>query len=481
MQLDLSAWLALSHGDRIALSAEGDPGTLSYRELDRLATGWAEKLEGMGVGPGDRVSLLAPPGPRSVALLLGCLKVGAALVPHNLRATPSEIAGQLERIQPRLLLQDPSVQPPEGLPFPTAPFDDPPPGGEGGKGRTPPQWETPALILFTGGSTGTPKGAVLSLRQLLTNSVQTIVTWRLGPQDSTLVVYPLFHTGGWNVLTLPLLVAGGHVALLPRWDPARALSVLERPGVTVFSAVPSMLGDLASLPEFSSARFPTLRWVKSGGGTSPPWVVDAFRSKGVPFYQGYGLTEAGPNLFYSDPEDLSHPTTVGRPGLFSDLRLVDEKGDDANAGELLVAGPLLFSGYHGDPEETRATRVGAYFRTGDILRRDGEGFFYFVGRRKLMYKSGGENVYPTEVEDALESHPSIAEAAVVGVPDPKWGEAGLAFYRSASPLPDDEIREFLRSRLAHYKVPREFLRVPAIPRTPAGKKDYPRLLREVPR
>jgi fatty-acyl-CoA synthase len=473
--LDLARHWAHAYGDRPALVDVDGHRQLSYWDVNQEADTWATLLGDRGVRPGDRVSLLAWNDVRSVTLFLGCLKVGAALVPHNLRLSPPELERQIRDLHPRLVVKGPGA-PSSNLPVSEViSLGDAARSVEGPPLGSIPDWERPSLVLFTGGSTGVPKGALLSLRALLFNAWGTVQSWGLGPEDATVLTYPLFHTGGWNVLTLPLLATGGRVYVAQRLDPSALLGALKAWPITVLSAVPAVLGDLVQLPDFPSSTFPKLRWVKSGGGMSPPFVIEAFRQRNVPFYQGYGLTEAGPNLFYSTPEDLDHPFTVGRPALWSILTLRDERGEDCEEGELWVSGPLLFSGYTGDPDGEPPPDPVRGWPTGDILRRDPDGFYYFVGRRKLMYKSGGENVYPSEVELALESHPAIVEAAVVGVPDAKWGEAGIAFYRASHPVSSEEIRTHLRSRLAHFKVPREFIQVPEIPRTPTGKKDYLRL------
>ncbi len=481
MRTDLGRHLARQHGNRVALVNGLGGERLTFRQLDADAEAWAHRLHEFGVASGDRVSVLSDNDVRAVALWFGCLKTGAALVPHNLRLSPPEVDAQIRRVLPKLLVLGP------GAPrlgdetlarsIPTLPL-----AGDGGtRGRlsaaSPREWESPALVLFTGGSTGTPKGAVLSLRAVISNAANTALSWGLRSDDATLLVYPLFHTGGWNVLTLPLLLVGGRTVMIAKFDTAAVLRLLETEGVTLFSGVPSMFVDLVAHPSFPKARFPALRWVKSGGGTSPAYVVQAFRDRGIPFYQGYGLTEAGPNLFFSGPEDLDRPFTVGRPSLLADMRLADPDGRDANPGELLVGGPVVFSGYLMAPEAETETMKGGYLWTGDILRRDGDGFYYFVGRRKLMFKSGGENVYPTEVEQVLESHPAVVESAVVGVPDARWGEVGRAFVACRSPVKQDELRAFLRDRVAHYKVPKTFVFLPQIPRTSSGKKDYPGLQR----
>ena len=486
MRLDLSAWLASRHGDRVALT-EGSRGTsLTFEELDGRALRAAASLTQHGVRAGDRVSVLSGPDPATVVLFFGAVKLGATVVPHNLRLTPSELSLELSRVRPSLIVKQraiPSGSVEGGAGSPPVVLLESLTTPEGDVPALPREalrdWEAPALILFTGGSTGPPKGALLSLRALVSNAINTSVSWQLTREDSTVLVFPLFHTGGWNVLLLPLLMAGGRSILLPKFHPAEVLHQVDRERVTVLSGVPSMLIDIVAHPDFARASLRSLRWVKSGGGNSPRGVVEAFRARGIPFYQGYGLTEAGPNLLYSATEDLSRPGSIGRPNFLSELVLVDEHGGESSEGELWVRGPVLFSGYLDDPRATAEAMHGEYVRTGDVLRRDADGFYYFVGRTKLMFKSGGENVYIGEVEQVLEAHPAVAEAAVIGMPDPRWGEVGRAYVVLRDPLSDEELRAHVRGRLASFKVPKSFVRVPELPHTRAGKKDYPALIERV--
>ena len=484
MHLDLSSRLALRYGSRIALTDASRGVSRTFAELDQRARSAAVRLSEQGVRAGDRVSVLSGPDVEMVSLLFGATKLGATVVPHNLRLTPSELTEELGVIRPKLLVRGRSVphdlesvswesRPATALdeltrPDPALPH----------RPHELPDWETPALILFTGGSTGRPKAALLSLREVFMNATTTAEGWKLTGDDSTVSVFPMFHTGGWNVLLLPLLLVGGRTVFYDRFDPVEVLRLVDAERLTILGGVPSMFIELVGRPEFARASLKSLRFAKSGGGNSPPAVVNAFRERGIPFYQGYGLTEAGPNLLYSTEEDLARPGTIGRPNLLAEMRLVDEHGNDADVGELWVGGPLLFSGYLNNPEASAAAMAGPYVRTGDVLRRDADGFYYFVGRTKLMYKSGGENVYIAEVEQVLESHASVVEAAVIGVPDPKWGEVGRAFVVERTPTVDDDLRHYLRERLAAFKVPKSFVRVREIPHTRAGKKDYPRLVRE---
>jgi len=481
VRLDLSARVAARFGSRVALKDAVRGTLLTYEDLERHALGAAGRLRELGVRRGDRISVLSGPHVEMVALLFGAVKVGAVLVPHNLRLTAGELADELGRIRPSLTVKGPNIPETaiapalEGRPSASLLELTRPGPSSAAPGPELPDWESPALILFTGGSTGKPKGAILSLRALVMNAVTTAQGWGLTADDSAIIMFPMFHTGGWNVLTLPLLIVGGRSVFLDRFDPVEVLHQADAEGVTILGGVPSMFIELVHRPEFAKASLQSIRFAKSGGGNSPDAVVEAFRQRGIPFYQGYGLTEAGPNLLYSTPDDLSRPNSIGRTNLLVEMKLVDEQGNESDTGELLVGGPVLFSGFFDDPANTAAAMSGSYVRTGDILRRDADGFHFFVGRTKLMFKSGGENVFFAEVEQAMETSPNIAEAAVIGVPDPKWGEVGRGFIVERSPMTDEELRQYLRARLAPFKIPKTFARVKEIPHTRAGKKDYPLL------
>ncbi|HEX9710772.1 MAG TPA: AMP-binding protein, partial [Candidatus Thermoplasmatota archaeon] len=337
--------------------------------------------------------------------------------------------------------------------------------------------DDPVLVLYTSGSTGRPKGAILPHRQLFYNAVATVTGWQLSAGDVAPVSTPLFHTGGWNVFATPLWHAGGTVVLLDGFDPADFLAGVREEGCTVALTVPTQLLLLQGTEGWGEP-LPALRFFISGGAPCPPALARAVRDAGYRFREGYGLTECGPNCFAtSDEEALARPGSVGWPIPFLEARLVDAEGaevDEGREGELLLRGPQLFGGYFGDPERTReALTPDGWLRTGDVARRDPDGAFTICGRRKEMYISGAENVFPGEVEAALLDCPGVAEVVVLGVPDPRWGEVGRAYLvRSAgSALTEEEVREFGRARLAAYKVPKSVVFVDALPKLGSGKVD----------
>ncbi len=455
----------------------------SYRDVDLISSSSARKLMKLGVRKGDRVVVISQSKAAVVILYFACQKIGAILVPSNIRLSDREILETVSKVTPKIIVVSDSLSyryreliARAGIRSEV--LEEIEKGKEEDELELEDQdLESPSMILFTGGTTGEPKGAVLSNRAIIFNALNTVLSWKLSERDKTVLVYPLFHTGGWNVLTIPLLICGGSVIMIEKFDASLVLRTIEEMKVTAFSGVPAMVAQISESEYFERAELSSLRFVKSGGGTTPENVAEKFRKKRIKFYQGYGLTEAGPNLFYSSDEDLAHPYSLGRKSLFVDLRLIDEEGNESDEGELLVRGPITFSGYFEEPEKTSETVVNGSVRTGDVLRRDRDGFYYFVGRKKFMYKSGGENVYPSEVEKVLESYPNVVESAVIGVPDEKWGEVGIAYIEVRGELNLEDMKNWLFTKIAKYEIPKYFKIVDSIPKTGAGKKDYTLLRR----
>jgi len=479
MILDISKFSADSYRDSIAFE-DFNGRKYSYREIDAMSNSFANELLELGINKGSVISLFSSNTSLEPILLFAAIKLRATLAVHNIKLREPEIIREIETVRPSIAIINEEL--PEGIQNLVR---------DSGVntinlkslGRSnvyhPPglqqDLEDNVLIIFTGGTTGEPKGAKIPLRSIIFNAVNTALSWKLTSKDVSLLAYPFYHTGGWNVLTLPLFIVGGKTVIIQKFTPELIASILSNGNITVFSTVPAVLLEIIQLADFGSMDFSSLRFIKSGGGMSSPAVVEAFRSKGVKIFQGYGLTEAGPNIFYSSDEDLNRPMSLGRKTPFCDLRLVDENGRESTEGELLVGGPIVFSGYIG--RESSLTDGNTYVKTGDILRVDEDGFYYFVGRRKFMYKSGGENIYPTEIESVLEMHPSVVECAVIGVPDEKWGEVGKAYVVLRKETEEEELRKFAERYIAKFKIPKYFEFVNQIPKTSAGKKDYASLIR----
>jgi fatty-acyl-CoA synthase len=472
--------------DRVSIT-DPDTGTgYTYGELRARSEAVAGELDRLGVSRGDRVVLLLENGVEVLDLLFACGRLGAILVPLNWRLAAREIGELMPDAQPSLVVADQeyvelarSTAP--DVPLVILPEDrhaflnglatstEPPP-------RADVRMDDPWLILYTGGTTGMPKGAVLTHASILWNAINTAVSWGLSEADVAPSFTPMFHTGGLNVFTLPLLMLGGRVILPRRFEPAQALRILEEERPTVMFMVPTMFALVAEQPGFEAADLSHLRWAISGGAPLSRETARPWKAKVRLFKQGYGLTEVGPNNFATSDADAARGMdhTVGKLTMFARARIVDDERVDApdgTVGELLLAGPHMCAGYWRQPEATAAAFHDGWFATGDLACRDAQGFFRIVDRKKDMIISGGENVYPTEVEAVLYMHPSVREVAVVGVPDARWGQAvhAVVSLRPGQTTSEEELRAFCRENLARYKTPKVIEIVPDLPKSAAGK------------
>ncbi|MBI5366902.1 MAG: AMP-binding protein [Planctomycetes bacterium] len=437
----------------------------TYGRLDqasRRVEAWLEHA--YAPAPGDRIALLGKNSILHLLTFFACWRRGWTLVPLNWRLAAPELAAAVADAAPTLLIaEDPAAAPncDAAVSFADALAHAARHAPSLRPAAT--QAEDIPLILYTSGTTGRPKGAMLSARMLLANAIQTATGWELTPADTAQLSAPLFHTGGWNVFTLPLLHRGGRILLMSRFDTAATLCWL--PETTVLFGVPTMF---SALLEAGIERSPLaqLRFVISGGAPCPVPLIRRYLEFGISFRQGFGMTEVGPNCFRFPPgRELDHAGTVGLPQVHTRMRLVD--------GELWIAGAHVFSGYWRNPAATAETLRDGWVATGDIAERDAQGFYRIVGRKKEMFISGGENVYPGEVERVLAEHPAVAEVAVVGVSDAIWGEVGHAFVvarpGAAATADPAEWGRHCKERLAGYKVPRGYTLLPELPRNSLGK------------
>jgi fatty-acyl-CoA synthase len=340
--------------------------------------------------------------------------------------------------------------------------------------------ETIAALIFTGGTTGRPKAAQISHRMIAWNTLNTVIH-DLHHDDVYLNVFPLFHTGGLFVYTLPQIILGGTIILTRQFDPVQVLELIEQEGVTVFAGVPTMYQMLTQAANWQTADLSSLRFCTSGGAPLPVPLVRQFRDeKGVRFKQGFGMTEFGPGIFALAAEDaIEKAGSIGRPNFYVAARVVDDDNrplGPSQVGELVLKGPSLCSGYFNDPEATAAASDDeGWFHTGDLAQYDEDGYFYIVDRKKDMFISGGENIYPAEIERVLYGHTAVHMCAVVSIPDEKWGEVGIACVvpKPDTALAGDELIEalnqHLRDHLAPYKVPRQIRIFQELPISGAGK------------
>ncbi len=465
--------------------------TLTYEQLASRVDLSAAALRAAGVTKGSRVALLSRNRSECFEILFACARLGALYIPLNWRLSPSEIAWMLRDSKPDcLLLEEEFVSKlgPDalssayllGAPSHGSPHS---PSWEEQltKRRNEPRIpqallsdDDPWIVLYTSGTTGHPKGALLPFRQLAYNALNTIAALSLGPKDSTITYTPLFHTGGLNVLSTPLLVQGGMIVLTDGFDASTILRLQEKYATTLLFGVPTTLEMLSRDPAFRSANLGAIRLTLCGGAPCPHTLIRVYTQAGIVFKQGYGLTEVGPNCLNLHEDDVeARPGSVGLPNLSITARVYSESGavlSGGGTGELALMGPCVFLGYLNQPP--LALREGQYFMTGDTVRVDDDGYISIVGRSKDMFISGGENVYPAEVERVLATHPAIRGVAVVGVSDSKWGEVGRAYIETrleSSEAHLADLRFWAREHLAAYKVPKEFVAVDNLPRNATGK------------
>jgi fatty-acyl-CoA synthase len=334
-----------------------------------------------------------------------------------------------------------------------------------------------AIIMYTSGTTGRPKGAMLTHGNLWWNNINVLHAYDVHQDEVSLLVAPLFHIGGLNVNSLIIWQKGGHIVLHRSFDPGRCLEDIARYRVTTMFGVPAMLLFMSQHPDFATADLSSMESFVCGGAPVPEPLLRLYAERGVPINQGYGLTETAPFVTFLAPEwGMSKLGSAGQTPMFSEVRIVDPNGRDVPGprvqGEVITRGPNIMKGYWNNPEATAAAIDGeGWFHTGDIGYLDEDGFLYISDRLKDMVITGGENVYPAEVESALYDHPSIAEIAIIGLPDDQWGEAvvAVAALRPGTDLALETLREFGTERLARFKLPRRLEIVPALPRNPAGK------------
>lgn len=475
---------------------------LTYRAFNRRIAALAGHLqEACGIGPGARVALLAHNSTDAFELQFACFRLGAIFVPLNWRlALPEldaivadcmpavlvhdvEFAGRAEELARRHAIAHRLARGPEESPY------------ERAIATAAPQAVSEALthddictILYTSGTTGVPKGSLTTHGMNFWNTLNCVGVAALSRQTVLLCILTLFHAAGLNIYANPTFHAGGTVAVLRRFDAGEALRLLADPalGVTHLHGVPAHYQSMASHADFAATDLSRLAGAFVGAAPVPVPLLETWRRKGVVLRQNYGMTEAGPLILNLEAADAVRKAgSAGKPVMYVEVRVVADAAErDAapgEVGELWVRGPAITPGYWNQPEATRAAfSEGGWLRTGDAVRVDEEGFVTIVDRWKDMYVSGGENVYPAEVENVLYRHPAVAEAAVIGVPDPRWGEVGCAVVvrRNGAVVTEAELLAHCVAALARYKIPRTVMFVDALPRGAVGKVHKPTLRRQ---
>lgn len=467
---DLLAERARVTPDKLALISSETGERLTYAQLSERTDRAAATIRDAGVEAGDRYGILAHNSIDYVAFFFAAGRVGAIVVPLSTRATPHELTSIVADCGMKAAWCGPEFQ--DRLPVScyrltiaqSVTGSRKPVTGNG---------ESVYCLLYTSGTTGKPKGVMIPRRQLLFNGYNTVINWDLREDDVTPVFTPMYHAGGLAAFLIPIFCAGGTVVIHKSFDPSIVWQTIERERCTVVLGVPTIWKVLMESPEFATARLEHVRWFISGGAPLPAYIIEAYQKRGVVFKQGYGMTEVGVNCFTMTVDDsYRKPGSIGRPMMFTEVELRDLDGE---VGEMYIRGPHVSLGYWNNAAATAECYLeGGWFRTGDLARQDPDGFFYIAGRRKEMFITGGVNVYPAEIEGELVQHPSVADAAVVAIPDEKWGEVGVA-YVVARDVSAGDLTSYLANRLSKYKVPKRFVFVDSLPRTPYGKVEKGKL------
>jgi fatty-acyl-CoA synthase len=467
--------------------------SFTYAELDRRVDAMAAHLRSLGIGRGDRVAVLAHNGVEFFDIQFACARTGSICVLLNWRLTVSELEYIVGDSSPMLLVHDVEFAASATELQQRCSID----GRLEINGGAPDSEYERALaaqvgvdvervalthddvitIMYTSGTTGLPKGAMITHGMNFWNCVNLGFPAGIGIDTVHLDVLPLFHTGGLNCYSNPVLHAGGTVVIFKTFDPGATLRVLGDPshGITHFFAVPAPYQFMMQHPDFDDTDLSRLRIAGVGGAPCALTIMEAWSERGVSLTQGFGMTETSPACIFLDPGDaLRKIGSTGKALMHTEFRIVDEEGADCapdQVGELWVAGPNITPGYWNKPEATASSFEGRWLKTGDAARIDDEGFVYIVDRWKDMYISGGENVYPAEVENVLYQLPQVAEAAIIGVPNDRWGEVGLAVIalKPGAELERAELVEHCVERLAKFKVPNDIAIVEALPRNATGK------------
>ncbi len=483
-------WIAHHAGRRPNHLAIHDLQTgrkFTYADLDARIGRLAAALASRGIAKGNRIALLAPNCAEYFELQFACGRLGAIMLPLNWRLTVPELEYILGDSSPKLLVHDKAFAA-QASALSAAlleiDHDRPDSAYERALAEAGPASPSVALthddigmVMYTSGTTGHPKGAIITHGMVFWNCVNLGIPALITPETVQLVVLPLFHTGGLNCYANPVLHAGGSILIMRSFDPGQALDCLSDPslGVTHFFAVPAPYQFMMQHPKFAGADLSRLRIAGVGGAPCALSILETWTGRGVPLVQGWGMTETSPAGTMLDAADAIRKLgSAGKAMMHTAIRVVDDEGRDVEAGgigELLIKGPNITPGYWNNPQATARSFTDGWLHTGDAARLDEEGFVYIVDRWKDMYISGGENVYPAEVENVLFQIPAVADAAIIGVPDARWGEVGMAIIvrKPDQNLAEGDVIRHCLGRLAKFKVPQSVTFVDALPRNATGK------------
>lgn len=498
--LDLFSFQARWNASKEAIYDCDADKRYTFQELDQRAERLARFLVGrLGLKKGDCVAFCARNAMAYFDMFFAARKTGIIITTYNYMLKPAELAGLMDSEQPKVLFYDAMLEDRLNL-WTTLPYlkalvvlhgrsarrevleyDEV--VGSVGPSYEPMSIDPEDILMYlhTGGTTGVPKAAKMSYRAILSNCIGEVISFGLSYLDVGYQFLPLFHTGGWNVITLPLLVCGGRIVLKRDLDPGEILHLMEQERVTVGVSVPTIYTALSEHPNFRKTDFSSVRWLITGAAPVREHILVRYLDQGVKLCNSYGMTEVGPNNislpvdFTSVDELKKHWNSVGKPMLLNDVKIVDEQGEfvpPGGCGELCFRGPLIFSGYLGQDAETRDTVRDGWVHTGDLAKEE-DGYLYVVGRQKNMIISGGENLFPVEIESCISHLEGVKEVCVYGVPDDKWGEVPHALIVADDPpVTRETLERYLKEHLSGIKRPKVVRFVDSIPRGSVGKVDY---------
>ncbi len=472
-----------------------DEKKITYKELNDRVNRLANALIGNGIRRGDRVAALLYNSPEFLEVYFSLAKIGAIFVPLNFRLAGPEIKYMLTDSESKFLIFDESfsemidsIRPDLSIDMKNyivlgnsrltwvksyeefiVEFPD----------REPivneeVRLEDPQMIMYTSGTTGIPKGALLSHLKTFYNTFNAVLYFNMTSKDIMLVVMPLFHSGGLNISLIPIVYVGGTAVIQKSFDPEQTPFLIEKHGVTMSMMVPTMLNFMIKQGSIDKYNLSSLRTLLSGGEPISISLLKAYQKRNIPIRQVFGQTETSIQLWLSEEDSMRKIGSVGKPVFHSDVQVVNKSGEKVvpgEVGEIVLKGPTQMVGYWKDPKLTAETIKDGWLHTGDLATIDEEGFVFMIDREKDMYISGGENVYPAEVENVYGSNPKILEVAIIGVPDEKWGEVGKALIvlKEGEKMTEGEAIEFIKGKLARYKVPKYIEFTAEFPKTASGK------------
>lgn len=478
--------------NKIALTSFERNETYSYAQLDTYADRLIDRFVDIGLSEGDRVAVLSEHCLEYIVLFVACQRMGLMLVPLNFRFSNSELARLIKDCTPSLMVVSDSQKDK----LPTLDISDIKmlsrevireiymnPIGVCLR-DLPIKEENPVFIFYTSGTTGAPKGVLYTNKMMFWNSLNTSMQLGITYRDSTINSLPPYHTSGWNIFVTPLLHKGGHICMVEKFDPEKVLRLLSIYDTTLFMALPTMLLMMQKSPVFKEVELSNLRYIISGGETVPSSMVSYWKEeKGILIRPGYGLTEAGPSITSLHHNMiLTKPNSIGKPNFYLELKILNKNGELAKTneiGELCIKGEVVTPGYWNNSVKTKSKIKNGWLHTGDFAHRDEDGFLYIKGRKNDMYISGGENIYPQEIEMHLEQIKEVKKAVVLSVEDEKWGQCGLAFVAKmeGSNLKVETIKNYLDQTLVSFKHPRSIFILDEIPLTSLSKVSRKKLLK----